>query len=155
MSGIIANAVTAPIALTASTKRSVIQLTAATNKRIKILGWSVFFDEEIGDATPANPLQVDIGRQTGGTGSGAITPKLRTSSSETLQTVGASAFTGVATTTVMESVYVNAQTGYQVLFPQGQEITVASGEKFGIDITPGATVSTGGLNVIANILFEE
>lgn len=154
MSGIICNAVTAKLALTASTRKTILQVTAAAQHRVKILGWSVFFDEEVGDATPAIPLLISVGKQTGGTGT-ANTPVKRVVAAETLQTTAKDNFTVAATTTIMESKVINAQTGYEILFPMGQEIVLAGGELFGIDVTPGATISTGGLNVVANILFEE
>jgi hypothetical protein len=154
MSGIIANAVTAKLALTASTRKTMLQLTAGSNQRVKILGWSVYFDEEIGDATPSIPLLVSIGKQSGGTGS-ANTPVLRTIAGETIHTTAKDNFSAPATTTIMESKVINAQTGYEILFPMGQEIIVGGAELFGIDITPGSVISTGGLNAVCNILFEE
>jgi len=131
-----------------------LQLTAPSNHRIKILGWSIFFDEEIGDATPSNPLLVSIGIQTGGTGS-ANTLVKRNAASETQLTTAKDNFTVAATTTIMESKIINAQTGYEVMFPMGQEIVVTGALLFGIDVTPGATISTGGLNAVCNIIFEE
>jgi hypothetical protein len=154
MAGILANATTAKIALTASTRKTILQLTAAANHRVKILGWSVFFDEEIGDATPAIPLLVSIGKQTSGTGT-TNTPVKIVIGTETLQTTAKDNFSSAATTTVMASKIINAQTGYEVMFPMGQEIYVGGAELFGIDVTPGAIISTGGLNVVANIIFEE
>jgi hypothetical protein len=154
MAGIIANAVCAKAALTAATRLTLIQVTAPANQRVKILGWSVFFDEVVGNATPANPVLVSAGKQSGGTAS-ALTPIKKVVAAETLQTTAKSIFSVAATTTVMESKVVNSQTGYEVILPMGQEIILAGGELFGIDVTPGATVSTGGLNAMANITFEE
>jgi len=154
MAAVIVNATTAKLALTASTRKTMLQITAATNHRVKILGWSIFFDEEIGDATPSIPLLVSIGRQTGGTGS-ANTPIKLGVYTETLQTTAKDNFTVAATTTITSSRVINAQTGYEILFPMGQEIILSGGEIFGIDVTPGATISTGGLNAVCNILFEE
>ena len=154
MANTIANAVTAKLSLTAATRKTLLQILAPNYQRVKVLGWSVFFDEEIGDATPANPVLVSIGKQSGGTGT-ANTPVKRTVGSETLQVTAKDNFSTAATTTVMESKLINAQTGYEVLFPLGQEIILAGGELFGIDVTPGVTISTGGLNAVANILFEE
>ena len=154
MSGIIANAVTAKLSLTASTRKTMLQITAASNHRVKILGWSIFFDEEIGDATPSIPLLVSIGKQSGGTGT-ANTPVKRVIASESLQTTAKDDFSAAATTTIMESKIINAQTGYEVMFPMGQEVILAGAELFGVDVTPGSTISTGGLKAVVNILFEE
>lgn len=154
MSGIIATAFTARLALAVSTRKTLLQLTAPANQRVKILGWSIFFDEEIGDATPAVPLLVSIGKQTSGTGS-ANTPIKNIVAAETLQTTAKDNFSAAATTTIMESKIINAQTGYEVMLPMGQEIILAGGELFGIDVTPGSIISTGGLNAVATIKFEE
>lgn len=154
MAGIIANIITAKAAVTASTRKTLAQVTAPTNQRVKILGWSVFFDEEIGDASPAIPVLVSVGRQTGGTGS-VNTPVKTIPGAETLQATAKDTFTVAATTTIMDSKVINAQTGYEILFTPGQEIVMGGGEIFGIDVTPGATISTGGLNVLARILYEE
>lgn len=154
MSAIVANAKTAKIALTAATLKTILQITAPANQRVKILGWGLFFDEEIGDATPAIPLLVSVGRQTGGTGS-ANTPIKMSPGTETLQAAAKDNFSVAATTTIMDSKIVNAQTGYEIFYAPGQEILLAGGELFGIDITPGANISTGGLNVVAHITYEE
>ena len=158
MAGIIATAFTAKLALTASTRKTLVQITAPANQRVKILRWSVFFDEEIGDATPAIPLLVSVGKQSGGTGS-ANTPIKNIVAAETLQTIAKDNFTVAATTTVMSSKVINAQTGYEVMFPMGQEIILAGGELFGIDVTPGTVISTGigatGLHAVATITYEE
>jgi len=154
MAGIIANSTTAKLSLTASTRKTMLQVTAAANHRVKVLGWSIFFDEEIGDATPAVPLLVSIGKQSGGTGT-ANAPGKVTIAAETLQTTAKDNFSAAATTTIMISKVINAQAGYEVLFPMGQEIILQGGELFGIDVTPGANISTGGLNAVCNILFEE
>jgi hypothetical protein len=154
MASIIANATTAKLALTAATRKTLLQITAPANHRVKVLGWSLFFDEEIGDATPAIPLLVSIGKQSGGTGT-ANTPNKMGIYAETLQTTAKDNFSAPATTTIINSRVINAQTGYEVLFPMGQEIILAGTELFGIDVTPGANISTGGLNAVVNILFEE
>lgn len=154
MSGILLNATTAKLSLSASTRKTMLQITAAANHRVKILGWSIFFDEEIGDATPSIPLLVSIGKQSGGTGT-ANTPIKKMIAAETIQTTAKDNFSVASTTTIIESKVINAQTGFEVLFPMGQEIILAGGELFGIDVTPGATISTGGLNAVCNILFEE
>ena len=154
MAGIIANAVTAKLSLVAATQKTLLQITAAANHRVKILGWSIFFDEEIGDATPSIPLTVTIGKQTGGTGT-VNTPVKVGVYTEALQTTAKDNFTAEPTVTAMSSKVINAQTGYEILFPMGQEIILAGSEILGITVTPGATISTGGLKAIANILFEE
>jgi hypothetical protein len=92
--------------------------------------------------------------QTSGTAS-ANTPVKCGVYTETIQTTAKDTFSASANTTIMDSIKLNAQTGYEVMYPMGQEIIVAGGTTFGIDATPGANISTGGLNLIARIKFEE
>jgi hypothetical protein len=155
MATLFATALTAKIALTASTRKTIVQITAPTNQRLKILEWGVFFDEEVGDATPANPLLVSLCRQTGGTGT-SNTPVKNTPASESVQSTAKDNFSVAATNVaIVDTALVNSQSGYGKIYPMGQEPIVAGAELWGIDITPGATISTGGLNVVAYIKFEE
>jgi hypothetical protein len=154
MAGLIGHVKTIRLALAASTLKTVVQITAPTNQRLKILGWGVFFDEEVGDATPALPLYITVGRQVGGTGT-ANTPVRHGPQAETLQATAKDNFSVAATTTILDAKMVNAQTGYEIYYAPGQEIIVGGAELFGIDVTPGSVISTGGLNVVAHILYEE
>ena len=156
MSDIFAVSTTAAIALVASTAKTILEIKAPTNHRVKILRWAVFFDEETGDATPSIPLLAELLKITvTGTGS-ANTPILARPASETIQTTAKDNFTVEGTLTdVYDQAIVNAQTGYEVIFPMGQEVIVAGGDLIGIRITPGSVISTGGLKVTAKIWFEE
>src|SRR4051812_36005515 len=64
-------ACTAEIALSAATARTVLQLVAATNHRVKILSWGVYFD---GISATAEPVQVRLLRQTTAGTMSALTP---------------------------------------------------------------------------------
>jgi hypothetical protein len=154
MAGILAAATTAKIAITTSDTFRLLQIAAPANQRLKIKKWSVWFDEETGDATPAIPLVVKAGKHSASTGGSALTINRKSTGSETLQ---ASALHTLTTSTLVdiETKIVNAQTGYEVMYAPGEEPILAGGEKFGIEVTSGATVSTGGLNAIASIEYEE
>jgi len=153
MSGVIFNVVSPEITLTASTTKTMLQVTAAANHRIKILGYTVSFNEPVGDATPAQPIILTLGTQTGGSGGTSVTPVKR-KGTETVLTTATHTLTSAATTTAIEKQYVNSQTGVSVMFPMGQEIEVAGSGIFGIDVTTG-TLSSATLKGIFNLLIEE
>lgn len=157
MANLIGAATTSAITLVASTEKTALQITAGTNQKVKILRWGVFFNEETGDATPATPLLVKAGRHTVASGTGSSnTPKLVKKSGVSLRTTALDNFSAVATISdVLDEAYVNAQTGYEVIFPMGQEIELDPSETFSLNVVPGATLSTGGLSCIAKIWFEE
>jgi hypothetical protein len=154
MAGLIYDLVTPEITLTASTTRTLLQLTAPANHRLKILGYTVSFNEPVGDATPAVPIIVTLGTQSGGTGGSAVTAVKRGAVSEAVLTTAVHTMSAAATTTAIEKHYVNAQTGIAVIFPMGQEIAVAGATLFGVDITTG-TISTAVLKVIIKLTVEE
>lgn len=155
MAGIIASAITSPLALSISTAVYPINLVAPANQRVKILRWSVMFDEETGDATPAIPITVDVGKGTLVTGTSALTANKVTAGSETLQTSVLQNGTGITTFSALDRSIVNPQTSYEVIFPMGQELIIQGGEEFIMRVTPGGVISTNGLNVKAKVWFEE
>ena len=157
MSNVIGAAVTTAITLVASTEKTILQIAAGASQKVKVLRWGIFFNEETGDATPAIPLLVKLGRHTTSSGTGsANTPKQVKKTSITLRTTALDNFSAVATITdVLDEAYVNAQTGYEVIFPMGQEVELDPSETLSINVVPGATISTGGLSCIAKIWFEE
>ena len=154
MAGINVTATTAKIAITTSSTFRLIQIAAPTNQRVKIKRWAVYFDEETGDATPAIPLTVAAGKHSASTGGTALTPVRNTPGSETLQATALHTLT-TSTLATLDTAIVNPQTGYEVIYPLGDEVILAGGEKFGIEVTSGGTVSTGGLNAIAKVWYEE
>jgi len=148
MSDIIGVANTAEVALTAATAKTVLQIVAASNHKIKILEWGVYFD---GVSVTAEPVQVRLLRQsTAGTMS-SLTPVKRSTDSEALQTTAQHTATGEPTPgDVLEVKEIHPQSGYEKIFPMGQEIKVPGGGRIGIECTAPA-----GVNVRAQIAFEE
>ncbi len=148
MADIIAVANTAEVALTAATAKTVIQVVAAANHKIKILEWGVYFD---GTSVTGEPVQVRLLRQTTAGTMSALTPVKRSTDSETLQTTAQHTATVEPTAgDVLEVKEVHPQTGYEKIFPMGQEIKVAGAGRIGIECTAPA-----GVNVRAQIVFEE
>lgn len=148
MADIIGVANTAEIALTAATAKTVLQVVAAANHKIKILEWGVYFD---GTSVTAEPVQIRLLRQTTAGTMTALTPVKRSSDSETLQTTAQHTATAEPTAgDVLEVKEVHPQSGYEKIFPMGQEIKVPGGGRIGIECTAPAAV-----NVRAQIVFEE
>lgn len=148
MAGIFGVAQTAEIALAAATAKTVIQLVAPTNHRVKVLGWGIFFD---GVNTAGEPVQVRILRQsTAGTMS-ALTPVQVVPVSETIQATAQHTATVEPTAgDVIDMIECHPQQGYEVKFPMGQEIVIAGAGKLGIECTAPAIV-----NCRAKFFFEE
>ena len=142
-------AATTEIALTAATAKTVVQLVAAANHRVKILGWGVFFD---GTSTTAEPVQVRLLRQTTAGTMSALTPTKRDDSiADTLLTTAQHTATAEPTAgDLLEAIEVHPQQGYQVLYPLGVEPIIGGGDRVGIECTAPA-----GVNVRATVLFEE
>ncbi len=151
MAGIIALAQTSEVALTAATAKTVLQLLAPTNQRVKILGWGVFFD---GVNTAAEPVQVRVIRQTSAgtmTASAgyAVSPVVETV--QTVVSVAASVEPASSTPSgIADVVECHPQQGYEVKLPMGQELILAGGGRIGIECTAPAAV-----NVRAKFFFEE
>lgn len=150
MAGITVLAQTAEVALTAATAKTVLQIVAPTNQRLKVTRWGVYFD---GTSTSAEPAQVELMVQTtAGTMSSLTLLKVKPrGSSETIQSTAQHTATSEPTASDIQDVAeVHPQGGYEVIYPIGQEREVAGGGRLGIKITAPANV-----NVRAKIEYEE
>lgn len=148
MAGLEAVAQTAEIA-TGTSLKTLLQIVAATNTRVKIKEWSISFD---GIANTDAPIQVNLVRQTTAGTMSALTPeKLNESDQETLQTTAQHTATAEPTTgnTVM-SEQVHPQAGYTHQARLGSEIIVRGGNRLGISVLAGTDV-----NAKVRIVFEE
>lgn len=149
MAAFLGIAQTAEVALSAATAKTVIQIVAPSNHRVKILGIGVYFD---GTSVTAEPAQVVLARQsTAGTMS-ALTPvPLDDSLAETLQTTAQHTATAEPTTgATIDMVECHPQQGYEIMYPLGQEPICGGGDRVGIIVTSPATV-----NCRCKIRFEE
>ncbi len=148
MAGILAVAQTAEIALTAATAKTVLQLVAPANQRLKIKGWGVFFD---GVSASAEPVQTRVLRQTTAGTMTSLTPVKLCAGSETLQATAQHTATAEPTAgDVLDVVEVHPQSGYEKMIPLDQNWDVPGGGRVGIECTAPA-----GVNVRAKIFFEE
>lgn len=134
-------------ALAADTAETVLQLTTATNHRIKIKGFSVTLA-----GTSARDLIVRVLRQSSaGTSGTSVTPvKVDTGADETIQTSAATNFSAEPTSgDVLQ--YKRLQSSYEKSFPLGQELLVPGASRIAVEVTSvGATAS-----VAAEFFFEE
>ena len=149
MSTFIGIATTAEVALTGASEKTVLQIVAPANHRLKILSWSIFFD---GTSVAAQAAVIKLLRQTdAGTMSALTLVKSDNSLAETLQaTAQHTATIEPSADDILARKNVHPQTGYEKIFPLGQEPIVGGGDRIGIAITAPADV-----NVIAEIVYEE
>ena len=142
MSGVLLAAVpTAEIALTATTTRTVLQLVAAAQHRVKVSGWGIAFD---GTSTTAEPVQVEVVRQTSaGTMTALTIVKINESDAETIQTTAQHSATSTepTTTDIIDAMEVHPQQGFEKLLPLGQEFIIKGGNRLAIRCTAPANVN--------------
>lgn len=149
MAAFLGQAVTSEVALVAATAKTVVQLVAASNHRVKILSWGVYFD---GTSATAEPIQVRLLRQTSAGTMSSLTPTKRDDSiAESLLTTAQHTATAEPTAgDVIEGKEVHPQSGYEKIYTPGTEPIVGGGDRMGIECTAPANV-----NVRAEIVFEE
>jgi hypothetical protein len=132
-------ATTAEVALTTSLK-TVASLTNTADRRVAIRGFSVAFDSVSSTAGCAE-VQLVI-HSSSGTYSAATLAKDVRGTTETLNTSGnfnASAEPSV--TSILRSYNINAMTGYERAFAQDEEIELAGGDRFGLQVRASSAVN--------------
>jgi hypothetical protein len=149
MAAFIGKAVTAEIALTGATAKTCLQLVAAANHRVKLLGWKCAFD---GISATAEPVQVRILRQTTAGTMSSLTPtKNDDSIADTLLTTAQHTATVEPTASdVLGGFEVHPQQGFAEWFPMGAEIIIGGGDRLGFEFTAPV-----GVNVRVEATFEE
>jgi hypothetical protein len=136
------------IALSAATAKTVLQLVAAANHLVAVKGFSISFD---GTSSSAEPVQVDILRQTTAGTSSAGTPVEETVTGVTLQTTSRITITAEPTAgAVLRRYEVHPQAGLLEKFTFEDEIIIGAAGRLGIRCTAPATV-----NCLAHMAFEE
>ena len=136
-------------ALSAATARTVIQIVAAANHRVRIKGWGVFFD---GVSVTAEPVVVELVRQsTAGTSDAGTVVKKDDSLAETLLTAARQNLSVEPTTgDILKRREVHPQQGWYEYFQLGDEVICGGGDRIGIRCTAPAVV-----NATGEIDFEE
>jgi len=133
-------------------RRTMLQVTAPANQRIKVKEWSISYDGVV----QTNPgIFVEIERQTSaGLGGDVITgKKLDDDIAETVQSTGLELIDGTTAPTpgdVLMSEQVHPQGGYTWRAAFGEEIIVKGGERLGIIVTASVDV-----NAVVRMICEE
>jgi len=148
MAGLLCIAQTAEVALSAATAKTVIQIVALTNQRVKLKRWGVFFD---GVSSAAEPVQVRLLRQTDAGTMSSLTPVKQVVGSETVQTTAQhTATVEPSAGDVLDCAEVHPQSGIEIMIPFDMPIEIPGGGRLGIECTAPAAV-----NVRAKMIFEE
>lgn len=125
---------------TGTSLKTIMQIVAASNHAVMIDEISISFQ---GTSNTASPILVKITRQTdAGTMSSLTLVKDPDDWDETIQTTAQHTATAEPTagSTIMEE-YVHPQTGYTWQAPHGKGIKIGGGDRIGITVTAGASVS--------------
>lgn len=125
---------------TGTSLKTILQVVAASNHAVLIDEISVSFQ---GTSNTASPILVTIARNSSaGTMSALTLVKDPDDWDETMQTTAQHTATAEPTqgTIIMEE-YVHPQTGYTWQAPHGKAIKVGGGDRLGIQVTAGASVS--------------
>ncbi len=150
MAGILVSAQTAEVATTTS-KKTLLQVLAAANHRVKVKEISISFD---GISSVAAPIIVQVLRQTdAGTGGDSLTlQKMNESDQETLQTTALKDIDGGEPTGANEVLgeEVHPQGGYTWQAPFGGEIIIEGGDRLGVAVTAAV-----GVNAKIRMIVEE
>jgi hypothetical protein len=139
---------TVEVALSAAASKTVLQLAAPLNQRVKVTGWGVFFD---GTSVTAEPVQVRLLRQSSAGTMSGVTPAGINIFTETIQSSALfNASVEPVAADVLDVIEVHPQSGYEVKFPLGCEVIIPGGGRLGIECTSPSVV-----NVRAKLFFEE
>jgi hypothetical protein len=133
--------------LATATQKTVVQITAPTNQRVKVLAYGFYFD---GTVNSAVPVQIQIGRistTTSTTYTSATPSPVEPECTETFQgtyQIQNSSVTEPTYTKIMKTFTVHPQLGYEYLAPLGQEDIVPGGGIMGINCNAPASVDVRG-----------
>lgn len=119
------------VSLSAATEKTLVQLKAATNVRVKVTGFTVGFAGISGTDGPV--LVRLIKTTTDGTGTSATLVKLRPGTDETLQTTGTHSHSAEGSNgDVVWEDRVHPQSSKAVFFPLGLEVDMAGGSRLAL-----------------------
>ncbi len=126
--------------IAAGAPETLLQVVAATNHQIDILGWSVSF---AGVTVTDEPIEVQLIRQsTAGTSSSLGLVKWEDSDSDTIDATALHDFTVEPTLgDLLTSVLVHPQGGYEIWYPAGAEPKIGGGDRMGIKVIAPAGVN--------------
>ncbi len=121
-------------ALTTATTETVLQLVAAANHRVKILGWGISFN---GISVTDEPIKVILKRSsTAGTSAAGTVVKVDDSIVDTLLTAARITFTAEPTVgDELETKFIHPQGWFEKIYPEGKEIIIGGGDRIGLEVT--------------------
>ena len=148
MAGVLFTVSTGEIA-TGTSAKTMLQLVAASNHRVKVHEWSIAFK---GINNAHSPVKVRLLRQSSaGTTSSLTVNKWDSTDAETLQlTAGENATVEPTADCVLDAQEIHPQTGYTWQAPFGRELVVPGGTRLGIEVTAANDVTA-----IATVKGEE
>ncbi len=150
MAGVLFAAVQ-PEAAFSTAAKSMLQVTAPTNQRVKVREWSASF---IGTSNTAQPILTEIltGASTAGTSSSVTLRKWNPADDETIQSTAVHTCTVEPTGTLVaiQSEEIHPQTGYTWQSPFGGEIHIVGGGRLTLRVTAAA-----GSSLSSRFLCEE
>jgi len=138
------------VSLVAATTKTIVQLIAAAQHRVKVIGISIYFKDTVVTDTP---VKVDICRQTtaGTPGSTPSLVKKNESDAETIQTTAGINYSAEPTVTdILETKEIHPQTGEKVYLPLSQEIYIKGGNRLGV-----RALAAQNQTVVVNFEVEE
>lgn len=129
-------------ALVAATAKTIAQLRAPTNQRVKVFGFGLYFDA----AATGQPVTIRLLRQTTtGTMTAATPQKTDEGISTTIQsTAGINATAEPTAGSVLATFTCYPQGGLPVAFTFDNEVIIGSGNRLGLEVTAPATVNVMG-----------
>lgn len=148
MSDLFGVAATSNVSLIANVAKTVLQLIAPANHRVKVLGWGVYFD---GVSATSTPVRVRLQRQTSAGAMTSLTLSKVSSRAETLLTTAQhSATVEPSNSDIIEQALCHPQQGYEVKFAPGQELVIEGGGRLGVEL-----LAVNAVNALTKIFFEE
>ncbi len=130
------------IALAAATAKTILQLAAPANQKVALRGFSVSFDGILGTA---EPVQVEILRQTDAGTMSAATEVVDIPQTEAIQTVALKTATVEPTPgDILRRYDIHPQTGFERSFAFDEEIIIGGGGRLGLRCTAPAIVNVTG-----------
>lgn len=140
MAGVFFNVSTeGEVACVAATAKTVIRVTAPANQAVKVLGYGIYFD---GVTAAAEPVQVRLRKSTTAGTSTAVTPRRVSGPSVTIQSTSGKNFSAEGTDgDIIHPIEVHPTSGYEKMFPMGQEVVLGGAERLGLKVTAPANVN--------------
>lgn len=131
---------TAEVSCPAATAKTVLQVKAPTNQRIRLVAWGVYFD---GTSVSAEPVNIKLVRQSDAGTMSSVTPtKTDDSLPETIQsTASVDASSEPTTGDVVKFMNIHPQSGYEAETGVKNEEWIKGGGRLAIIITAPAAVN--------------